>query len=230
MIALGSNQLELRRAKEKSINEAKFKRIVKLYGPTVMSTNGLYHIYDKEHMERYINPNALSIDKRAKYKTVIVTDHIVVARVLTDKKLHFVILNKNDLRLLYKISGFIAYIDENIICYTSGSELTVVSHTGKKLYTMSGILYIRKLYNKRYLFKSYEMFSDNIVLYDRALDEFRVLTRDRYYNIIQDDSGKPIVSVDIMHGGKYTYNFETKACINEFTGQLEKQTYLWEFY
>lgn len=230
MINLANKYLELRRAKEKSMNEARFKKIVKMYGPAVMSTNGLYHIYDKEHMERYINPNALSIDKRAKYKTVIVTDCIIVARVLTDEKLHFVILNKTDLNLLYRIDGFIAYIDENIICYTSGSELTVVSHTGKKLYTMEGILYIRKLYNKRYLFKSYEMFSDNIVLYDRALDEFRILTRDRNYSIYQKDKNIPIVSVDSMHGGKYTYDFEKQTCMNEFTGQIEKQTYLWEFY
>ena len=205
-------------------------QLIARYGKKVACTNGLFHIYDDLHNELYINPIDGIIDKRAKYRTIVVLEEIVVAEILTSKTFKYVILRKSDLSIIYKTRGVIEYIDNNIMKCTDGEDTMIISQHGKILTSIENVEKIKHLYGNNYLVNCSKMFSDKIVYYDRLRDTIVELTEDRNYSIFQTAEGEPEIEVTSMQGGKYLYNFETRVCFNCFTNREEKQTYLWRIY
>ena len=154
-----------------------------LFGKNVVCTNGLYHIYNPDHSEVYIKHLDKEIDKRCRYSTLVVTDHMIVAKVLNSKSVRYVALKKDTLECIYKTQGIIIYLDENLLYDVCGDKATIISHTGRILLTLSNVQNIEVLDNRRYLVKSKSSFSDTILIYRPQLDLILSIAKDRRYLI-----------------------------------------------
>ena len=75
-------------------DKEKLALIRALHGVNVMYTRGLFHTIDKNHNEIYINPLTSELDKRGLYKTLVVMDNVIVAKVTNNTSVNFVVLNK----------------------------------------------------------------------------------------------------------------------------------------
>ena len=199
-----------------------------LFGINVMNTKGLYHIIDNEHQEIYINSYSRQIDKRGKYHTVVVMDDIVVSEVVTKAKIKYVILNKYNLKSIYKTAGIIKYLDNNLLYSIYKNQVEIIAHNGKVLCKLYNVQDIIPLPYNRYLLKSKLAFADRIVYYDRYNVHLIDLTEDRQYIINAVGKNNNRLVVTFMHGGRYTYDFDTEECYNTFTEQLESNTFLWK--
>ena len=214
---------------DKISNADKLKKLKEKYGENVMCTNGLFHLIDdNDHYEIYINPKTEKADNRGKYRTIAVMDSIIVSEILTDKKIRFVIFDKNTLEIIFKTSGMMRYVDNNLIYCREGNKFILISHTGKQLTELEDVGKIEHIHYCNYLLNNKKMFSDHIIFYDRFKDRIITLTEDKKYSIHPVVDGSKEIEVVSMQGGKYHYNFETKACFNCFTNKEEKSTYLWK--
>lgn len=193
-------------------------------GKNVLCTNGLFHVIDNNHNEIYINGNNGEIDKRGKYNTLVVMDNIIVARVVNDVKLKFVILKKGNLELLYKTTGEIKYIDDRLIYDTRG---VLISHTGKELLSIDKLKEITKIYNNYYLVKTKELFGDKVIMYISKSDRIKDLTKGKGYFISQDNVNPEIIGIIDKNGGNHLYNFTNHQCTNRFTEEREEDIQLW---
>lgn len=192
-----------------------------LFGNDVACTNGLYHIYNKDHTEVYIDVSNKSIDKRCRYITIVVTDKVIVTNVIGINGLRAVILDKETLECLYKTNGKIQYLDKNMVYDVYNGRTTFISHTGRELYSDNNIQSIEILGNNKYLLKSRNSFSDNILVYRSQLDVVISIAKNKRYLIYKSKKQKDAVEVVSMQGGKYIYKFKTNECINTFTDKIE---------
>jgi len=203
-------------------------RLKEKYGKQVVCTNGLYHIYDDLHNEVYIRLSDGQLDKRGKYRTIVVLEDIVVAEVLTSTAYKYVILNKLDLDIIYKTKGIIEYIDNNIMISKYNGVLDIISNHGKVIGSFTDEESIEHMYSNNYILHSRKMYNDKIVYYDRLRDSLLDLTEGKNYAIQRLDSNSKEIEVISMQGGKYIYNFLTRKCFNCFTNREERNTYLWK--
>ena len=211
-------------------NSEMLKKLRSVYGQNVMCTNGLFHILDDSHNEIYINVAKNCIDKRGKYRTIVVCDKIVVCEITTSPIFKYLILDKNTLECLFKTSGVIEYVDNNIMICIEEDTIKILSHTGNVLAELEDYISITHLYGGNYLVKSKQMFNDHIIYYDKFRDKIIELTKGKNYTITILDGNPREIEVISMHGGKYNYNFERKSCYNCFTNAEERQTFLWKVF
>lgn len=193
----------------------------------IMCTDGLFHVFDSKHNELYINKLTSEIDKRGVYRTLVVLDNIVVSKVINNSKVSFVVLDKTNLKCLYKTNGNMHYIDDNIVCDKNDNSCVVISHTGKILCTFKSALALKNIYGNNYLLNVAEVYNDKILYYNPKADELTDLTEDSNYIIHVSSKTESEVEVTSMIGGKYTYNFKDRILINDFTGKEEKAFRLW---
>lgn len=195
-----------------------------VYGKNVMCTNGLFHIIDKEHNEIYINKDTGELDRRGKYRTEAVLNNAIIAEVINDKKIKYVLLDKQTLKCMYKTTGKIIYVDKNIMFDTNG---LVLSCNGKKLTTVDNIRSVVNMTGRYYLINSRNMYEDKVVMYVEHGDFVNDLTKDKKYAINKHMDDKSIVDILCMYGGRYQYNFSKHECINLFTMEREEDIQLW---
>jgi hypothetical protein len=196
-----------------------------IYGGNVMCTNGLFHMFDDNHNEIYINRKNSELDKRAKYKTVVVMDKIVVAQVVNSNNIAFVVLDKTDLNCIYKTQGIIQYLNNDIVYSIDKDKVVFISRNGKTLITLSGKR-VQQLNKYHYLVSSGQTFNDMLLAYNDHRDTMTNLTKDKNYLIYPNKNGENSVDIISMHGGRYKYNFDTHRCTNLFTGK-EEEIQLW---
>lgn len=197
------------------------------YNNQVMCTNGLFHMYDKFRNELYINKHTGKIDDRASYKTIYVSDKVIVAEVVNASKPQSVILDKDTLKWILVTKNSLNVID-NLIYETNSKadgEHRVFSDSGKMLATISNIITIEKAYKNLYIIKTQQMYEDKLVIFDNKTDNFKDLTKDKKYVIINRPG--ECIEVQAMNGGTYCYNFDDQTCINTFTESEEKGIQLW---
>lgn len=192
-----------------------------LFGNNVVCTNGLYHIYNTDHTETYIDAKNKTVDKRCKYITIVVTDKVIATNVIGVQGVRGVILDKENLECLYKTGGKLSYIDDNLMCDVFRGRTTIISHTGRELCGLNNIQNIEVLGNNRYLVKSMNSFNDTILIYRRQLDMVISIAKNKRYLIYRSKKEKDAVEVVSMQGGKYIYKFKTNECINTFTDKIE---------
>lgn len=204
------------------------KKLKSIYGQNVMCTNGLFHVYDDNHSEIYINASKGIIDKRAKYRTIVVLDNIIVSEILTSASFKYVVLDKQTLECKFKTKGVIEYIDNNILLCREDDIMKILSHTGNILAELHDCVSLTHLFGGRYLIKSTKMYNDNIIYYDVFKDKIINLTENKNYTITILNGDTREIEVVSMQGGKYIYNFEKKLCYNCFTNSEERQTFLWK--
>lgn len=206
------------------------KDLEKKYGNKLMNTNGLYHLFDDKHNEIYINSETGKIDKRALYKTLVVLDDTVISEVIDDKNdTKFVVLDKKTLRCLYRTKSNINYLNESIVyddLREKNGSINIISHTGKHLTKLKNIQNIYNIHSNYYIAKSEKMFNDKVLWYNKHSDKMEDLTEDKKYTINRE-SDKEIIILS-MHGGKYSYSFETHKAFNVFTGKIEEDTQLFK--
>lgn len=199
-----------------------------VHGGNVMCTNGLFHILNNDHNEIYIDKVTAELDKRGLYKTLVVMDNIIVSRVVNNDKVNFVILNKEDLKCLYKTDGNIYYINENIVCDKKDDGCTLISHNGKQLIKINKAVCVNHIHGSNYIVQTSLMFEDKVLYYNKHKDSIIDLTEDKRYTIHINDKDSKKVEVISMEGGKYIYNFEKHECFNTFTNKVEEETHLWK--
>ena len=199
-----------------------------MHGKNVMCTNGLFHILNDDHTEVYINRQTGDIDKRALYKTLVVLDKTIVARVINNKKVNFVVLDKYNFKCLYKTKGNIYYINENLICDKLDNDCIAISHTGRTLGKLDNCNSINHILGSFYITSSDKMYNDKVLYYNKHKDELEDLTFGKEYLIHRLDKQGTEVEVIQMYGGQYIYDFSTKIVKNKFTGKIEKETNLWK--
>lgn len=197
------------------------------FGNKVMLTNGLFHIFDNKHGELYINPETNSLDKRAIYETIVVTDKVIAARVKNSKVPMCVILNKSNFKLLYKTVNEIAYLTPLMLVETKDKSFAqFISHTGKLLTRVqSALSLVDSIYKNMFIVHLQSPYSDKVMYYRERDDTLVDLVGSRRY--IVNKQTEDTVQVTFMSGNSYTYNFRTHECINEFTGIKEK-VHLWD--
>lgn len=213
--------------KECISNQDTLRLLKMIYGPSVVCTDGLYHLYDKRHNEIYINRHNSELDKRGLYRTLVVLDDIVVSRVVNNDKVNFVVLDKDSLRCIYKTSGDIFYANENLVYCKKNNDCTLISHTGNILMKLKDTISVDHIYRKLYIVKSAKAYNDKILFYNERKDTLSDLTEGLEYiiHILDKDSTK----IDILtnFGAQYIYNFKEHTCFNTFTNKLEWETQLW---
>lgn len=198
-----------------------------MYNGRVMCTNGLFHMYNNKHQEIYLNKNTGEPDKRALYDTVVVLEHIIVSRVLNSSKIRYVILDKNDLKCLYKTNGNITYVDKNIICNYLKDDCILISPRGRVLSKLYGVDDLVHIHDNLYIVNSKKMFRDKILEYNAETDLITELTKNKEFLVKVIDKDSTLVEVTLMQGGQYHYNFETRQLKNLFTGKIEDNVELW---
>lgn len=213
---------------EQANNQDTLNLMKMIHGENVMCTNGLFHILDDKHNEVYINNKTGELDKRALYKTVVVMDKIIVAKVVNNKQIKYVVLNKDNLDCTYKTDGTICYIDNNLIYDENKDMCTVISHTGRILGKLNDIRSIKNAYGVMYIAQSSLMFSDKVLYYNFRQDTLEDLTEGKEYAIQFVDKDQNQIEVYNMFGGRYIYDFKTRKCLNKFTGKIEEETQLWK--
>lgn len=186
-----------------------------IHGKDVICTDGLFHIIDNNHREAYINPTDASFDKRGLYNTLVVMDSIIVSKVVNNSKIRFVILTKGDLKCIYKTTGNIYYIDDNLVCDKHGNDCMLISHSGKNTWKYKDAICVNKVHKNCYLITSEGMFQDKLILYYPQKDVIKDMTENKRYAIHRITDSK--ISIASMAGGKYTYDFQTRQCLDEFT-------------
>lgn len=208
-----------------------------VYGGNVAYTNGLYHIYNKDHTESYINNLTNEIDTRAVYNTIAVLDDTIVTRVFKEKdNPMYLILMKKDLKCVYKTHGNIEVLNNNLVCDYKNSmyyfnkkikePCTIVSNFGRVLCKLSNIDSIHHLHNNYYLVKSKEIFKDKVIKYNKQLDLLDNLIKQNRYIIDIIDIDEGLIRLTNMYGFRYEYSFKTRQVLNLLTGNIEKDTKL----
>jgi len=199
-------------------NQETLNMLRMMHGKDVICTNGLFHIIDNNHNEIYINKHNGEIDRRGKYNTIIVYDDVVLAEVVNDVKVRYVILSKNNLECIYRSTEAILYINEDLMYDTVG---ILISKHGKVLGKFNNIKDIVNIANKYYLLSSNNMFSDKVISYIEHKDFIQDLTKNKNYTISIVKENKHAVDVIDMNGGKHRYDFSDHSCINLFTMKKE---------
>ena len=161
----------------KEVN-SKLDMLRMVHGREITYTNGLFHSYDDRHRDAYINPSTGEFDRRGLYNTLVVMDNIVVAKVINNEKIKFVVLTKSNLDCVYKTRGNIYYIDDNLVCDKFKEHCLLISHTGKKTWKFRDTLCINKIKTKGnyYLVSSSEMYQDKLIAYYPQKDLIRNMT------------------------------------------------------
>lgn len=199
-----------------------------LHGVNVMYTRGLFHTIDKNHNEIYINPITSELDKRGLYRTLVVMDNVVVAKVTNNTSVNFVVLDKKNLDCLYKTKGVIHYIDENLLCDETKEGCILISHNGKQLGDYDKAICINHIHGNKYVLTSDNMYQDKILFYNTKKDSINDLTEGKSYLIHILDKDEAIVEVSSMAGVRYIYDFNKHECKNAFTNTIERETQLWK--
>lgn len=191
-----------------------------LHGKNVMCTDGLFHILDDKHNEAYINLETAQLDTRGLYRTLVVMSNIVVAKVMNNNKVKFVVLDKSNLKCIYKTTGNIFYIDDNFVCDKNKKGCLLIGHSGKLTEKFEDALCIKKVYGNNYLVCYKKMFADKLLHYNEHSDKIIDLTEGKHYNIniISDTE----IEITPMEGGEYIYNFETKTYTDKFNNKEKK--------
>lgn len=199
----------------------KLEHLQSIYGGNVMCTDGLFHIMCDNHEEIYINSETEKLDGRCKYKTIVVFDKTIVAEVIDIPSTTFVILAKNTLECIYQTSGYIKYIDNNLVCDYKGNTVTLISNTGKVLCKLSGNK-VTRVYDSKYILSSNKSFDDRLLCYNVHRDSLQDITADKRYLLYDNEQLVDTIEVVVMHGGKYYYNFKKHEVINQFTNEKEE--------
>ena len=205
-------------------NEDTLALLRMIHGKDVICTDGLFHIFDSKHREVYINAANGELDKRGLYITLVVLDNIVVSIAVNSSIIRFVVLNKQDLKCIYKTTGNIYFIDMNLVCDKHKKYCTLISHSGKNIWRYTNTLRIDKLYKNIYLVKSYGIFEDKIISYSEHRDMIKNLTENKRYAIHTITDSK--ISIADMNGGNYTYDFDTQQCFDVFKDRQIDRTAL----
>lgn len=213
---------------KKASNQETLRLLKMIYGPSVVCTDGLFHLYDKNHNEIYINKSNSELDKRALYRTLVVMDEVIVARVTNSEKVNFVVLDKASLKLIYKTDGDIYYISDKIVCDKKENEGILISHKGKVLKRLPDIICVNHIYKKQYIVKSKKMYQDKVLYYNEYKDEIVDLTDGLEYMIHIENKDETEVKVISNFGAQYIYNFAEHKCFNTFTNKVEEETELWK--
>lgn len=185
-----------------------------IHGKEVQCTDGLFHLYDSKHNEVYINQSDGAFDKRGIYNTLVVLDNVIVAKVVNNDNIKFVVLTKDNLECVYKTKGNIFYIDKYLVCDKYKDDCMLISHSGKHTWRYDNTICINKIFGNNYLVSSNNMFQDKILHYNKHKDTIRDTTANKRYAIHRINDSK--ISIVPMNGGKYTYDFETRICMDEF--------------
>lgn len=209
-------------------DKEKLALIRALHGVNVMYTRGLFHTIDKNHNEIYINPLTSELDKRGLYKTLVVMDNVIVAKVTNNTSVNFVVLNKENLDCLYKTKGVIHYIDENLLCDKTKEGCTLISHNGKQLESYDKAICVNHIHGNKYVLTSDNMYQDKILFYNAKKDYIDDLTEGKSYLIHILDKDSAVVEVSSMTGVRYLYDFNKYECKNAFTNMVESETQLWK--
>lgn len=194
------------------------------YGKNVLYTDGLYHIMDDKHREFYINSETGEVDKRGKYVTMAVYANTVVARVINDIKIRTVVLNKNNLRCMYKTTGNIILVDKNIMFDNKG---ILLSTSGKELMCLDRIANVENIISNYYVVTCSSMFNDKLIQYIEQMDKIKDLTKNKRYTINKLDENSKKVEILNMLGSRHTYDFSEHNYFNDFTLEMEGDTQLW---
>lgn len=210
----------------KLTNKEKLDILQSKYSKNTVFTNGLFHIIDDEHNEIYINGINGSIDNRAKYRTLAVTDKVIITKLVNNSQFLYVILVKNSLDCIYKTKNTIYYLNNNIFYEMLDNKIRIISHTGKVLGDIEG-KEIAEIKEDVILIKNNKAFKDNIWIYSKQNDTIRNSTENKNYLIYKSEEDDTAVEIMCMNGGKYRYNFTTHQCVNKFTGKIE-EIQLWD--
>lgn len=207
-------------------NKEKLDTFKMVYGKDLMCTDGLFHIYDKDHSEIYINPETGEVDNRGKYSTLIVYDKIIISAVLNSKDVKYVVLSKKDLKCLYKSNNQMSHVDDfltvDILVDKHGNhKMNIISHTGKILVQVEA-KEICNITDNIYLVRSDKSFNDLLIQYNQVRDCITKLTDKNKYLIYKNQSLNSTVDIISMQGGRYQYDFKNNQCINQFTGEAEE--------
>lgn len=174
---------------------------------------------DKEHKEIYINPVTLELDKRCKYKTIVVLDNIVVAEVNCIEGIKSVILNKDTFDCIHKSYGRTVYLDDCMVCSFDKGKATMVSRKGSVLKVVSDLRSIGSICSGYYLVRSTNKYSDYILEYNKRTDSLIEYGSNGGYMMFRSSSSNKDINIIAKTGGKFIYDVVTKVCTNEFSGE-----------
>lgn len=204
------------------------KMLKDIHGEKVMCTNGLFSMLDADHNEVYIDKITGEVDARAVYRTLVVLDNVVVARVIGNERVNFVVLNKENLNTVYTTTGIMYYIDNNVVCDFDDKNETckLISHNGTVLANFEGTRSIKKIWHEYYTTQSVRMYSDLAFYYNKHRDSITLLNEEQRYSIVIVNDERGIVDVTPMGGITYNFNFDTREAQNKFTGKkIQKQIF-----